>query len=304
MLQRAAPPCSARLAMVALAAALLAPLPAAAQDAAKGTAVTVLRATKACFAATVEVAGVLIPRSEVPVGAPRDGLKLTEVLADPGDLVSAGQALARLGTPDGAAVTLSAPVAGLVSASTALIGMTAARQAEPLFKIIANAEFDLAAQAGAADMRRLKTGQTAAIHVAGAGAADGKVRQVATAVEPNTQLGRVFISVETSRRLLANAAAQATIQTGESCGIAVPLTAVLYGGGATVVQVVRHDRVETRRVETGLMSGGQIEIREGLSEGDVVVARAGALLREGDPVRPIAAEVSATTTTEASTGAK
>src|SRR5690606_24273964 len=105
-----------------------------------------------------------------------------------------------------------------------LIGMTAARQAEPLFKIIANAEFDLAAQAGAADMRRLKTGQTAAIHVAGAGAADGKVRQVATAVEPNTQLGRVFISVETSRRLLANAAAQATIQTGESCGIAVPLT--------------------------------------------------------------------------------
>src|SRR5690606_5404717 len=87
MLQRAAPPCSARLAMVALAAALLAPLPAAAQDAAKGTAVTVLRATKACFAATVEVAGVLIPRSEVPVGAPRDGLKLTEVLADPGDLV-------------------------------------------------------------------------------------------------------------------------------------------------------------------------------------------------------------------------
>ncbi|MEA2867947.1 MAG: hypothetical protein QOE39_2662, partial [Bradyrhizobium sp.] len=28
------------------------------------------------------------------------------------------------------------------------------------------------------------------------------------------------------------------------------------------------------------------EIREGLTEGDVVVARAGALLREGDPVRP------------------
>jgi len=303
MPQRAAPPFPTRLAMMALAAAaLLAPLPAGARDAAKGAAVTVLRATKACFAATVEVAGVLIPRSEVPVGPPRDGLKIAEVLVDPGDLVTAGQALARLTAPDGAAVTLAAPVAGIVSASTALIGMTASRQADPLFKVIADGEFDLAAQADAAGMRRLKTDQAAAVRVAGTGEVKGKVKQVATSIEPNTQLGRVFISVDTSRRLLANAAAQATIKTGESCGISVPLTAVLYGDGATVVQVVRRDRVETRRVETGLMSGGQVEIREGLSEGDVVVARAGALLREGDPVRPIAAGIAATS--EASTTTK
>jgi hypothetical protein len=37
------------------------------------------------------------------------------------------------------------------------------------------------------------------------------------------------------------------------------------------------------------MSGGQVEIRSGLNEGDDVVARAGALLREGDPVRPVTA---------------
>jgi HlyD family secretion protein len=55
------------------------------------------------------------------------------------------------------------------------------------------------------------------------------------------------------------------------------------------VQVVKRARVETRRVETGLMSGGQVEIREGIVEGDIVVARAGALLREGDPVRPVMA---------------
>jgi HlyD family secretion protein len=40
-----------------------------------------------------------------------------------------------------------------------------------------------------------------------------------------------------------------------------------------------------------LMAAGQVEIREGLTEGDVVVARAGALLREGDPVRPVTASV-------------
>jgi multidrug efflux pump subunit AcrA (membrane-fusion protein) len=69
----------------------------------------------------------------------------------------------------------------------------------------------------------------------------------------------------------------------------VPLTAVLYGTAGTVVQVVRRARVETKRVEIGLTDGGQVEIKDGLTEGDIVVARAGALLREGDPVRPVTA---------------
>ena len=123
----------------------------------------------------------------------------------------------------------------------------------------------------------------------GAGEVDGKVRRVATIVEPNTQLGQVLIALSSTRRLLANSSARAMIKTGQSCGVSVPLTAILYGSAGTVAQVVRRDRVETRRVELGLMSAGQVEIRDGLVEGDIVVARAGALLREGDAVRPITA---------------
>jgi hypothetical protein len=37
------------------------------------------------------------------------------------------------------------------------------------------------------------------------------------------------------------------------------------------------------------MSGAQLEISKGLSEGEIVVARAGALLREGDPVQAVMA---------------
>jgi len=55
------------------------------------------------------------------------------------------------------------------------------------------------------------------------------------------------------------------------------------------VQVVRRARVETKRVELGLIYGAQVEVKEGLAEGDIVVARAGALLREGDQVRPVTA---------------
>jgi hypothetical protein len=90
-----------------------------------------------------------------------------------------------------------------------------------------------------------------------------------------------------------NSSGRASITIGQSCGVSVPLTAVLYGAGGTGVQGVRRARVETKRVEIGLMFGGQVEIKEGLAEGDIVVARAGALLREGDPVRPVTAAAEA-----------
>ena len=288
------PAITTRLAAAIIALLALPPLAAQAQETAnRGAAVTVLRAAKTCFASNVEITGILVPRNEVPVGVTRDGLKIIDTMVDPGDLVISGQPLAKMALPDGSETALEAPVAGMISASTAQIGMTASLRAEPLFKIIAAGEFDMVAQASAEDMLRLKPDQAARIRIAGVGEVAGKVKQISTSIEPNIQLGRVFLSVDTTKRLLANASAHATIKTGESCGIAVPLTAVLYGDGATVVQVVRRDRVETRRVEVGLMSGGQVEIREGIAEGDVIVARAGALLREGDFVRPIAAEVSA-----------
>ena len=40
------------------------------------------------------------------------------------------------------------------------------------------------------------------------------------------------------------------------------------------------------------LTQAMIEVREGLVDGDEVVARAGALLREGDPVRPMQEKVS------------
>ena len=258
-------------------------------DAPKGAAVTVLKAAKSCFSAIVEVSGILIPREETAVRAERPGLKVAEVLVDAGDSVTAGQTLARLTLPEGGTVQVQAPIAGLVSNSSAVIGAVASGKGEALFSIIARSEFDLVGLVPTRDISKLAINQTARIKIIGAGEVDGRVRRVATTVEPNSQLGQVFVTVTSSRRLLANSSGRAMIKTGQSCGVSVPLTAILYGSAGTVVQVIRRNRVETRRVEVGLMSAGQVEVREGLQEGDIVVARAGALLREGDPVRPITA---------------
>lgn len=280
-----------RLLAAALLLCLTSPHALAADDATdatrKGAAVSVLKAAKSCFDAIVEISGIVRPREETFVRPERQGLKVADILADAGDIVTAGQVLARLALPEGGAVQVQAPVAGLISASTATIGAVASAKGEPLFTIIARSEFDLIGLVPTRDLPKLKVAQPAKIRVIGATLLDGRVTRVAPTVEPNSQLGQATIAVASSQRLLVNSSARAMIKTGQSCGVAVPLTAVLYGSAGTIVQVVKRDRIETRQVEVGLMSGGQVEIREGLAEGDVVVARAGALLREGDPVRPV-----------------
>jgi HlyD family secretion protein len=283
-------PSRKRLAPVAAALLCLASHPSLAAeeaDAPKGAAVTVLTAAKSCFSNIVEASGIVIAREETAVRPERPGLKVAEILAEAGDTVSAGQTLARLALPEGGMVQVQAPVAGLIASSSAAIGAVASGKGEALFSIIARSEFDLVGLVPTQDISRLAVNQTASIRIIGAGQVEGKVRRIAPTIEPNSQLGQVFIGLTANKRLLVNSSGRAQIKTDQSCGVSVPLTAVLYGTAGTVVQVVRRQRVETRRVEVGLMSGGQVEIRKGLNEGDVVVARAGALLREGDPVRPV-----------------
>lgn len=276
-------------------ALVLLPQAVPAQDNQKGVTVTVVTATKACFMATAEVFGVLLPMEEVAVTPPREGLRVAQVLVDPGAAVTAGQALVRLTQPEGGDVTLVAPVAGTISNVSAVVGTMASARAEPLFRIIARGEFEMVGEVPAKDMSALSVGQEATITVVGAPSVEGRVRSVSSTIDPIRQLGQVRIQVTTPKpRLLVNASGRATIKTGESCNVAVPLTAILYGDGGAVIQVVRRQRVETRRIEVGLISAGQVEIKEGLAEGDVVVARAGALLREGDAVRTVAIDETTT----------
>src|SRR5262245_22238294 len=253
--------------LLALAAqpTLAADEPDAPKDAPRGAAVTVLKAAKSCFDNIVEVSGFVLPREETAVRPERPGLKVAEVLAEAGDTVTAGQNLARLTLPEGGYVMVQAPVAGLISVSTTTIGAVASARGEALFNIIARSEYDLVGLVPVEDITKLAANQQAAIKLVGAGDIEGKVRRVAPTIEPNSQLGQVFVGVASQRRLPVNSAGRAQIKTGQSCNVAVPLSAVLYSPAGTVVQLVRRARVETKKVDLGLTSGGRIDITSGLT---------------------------------------
>ncbi|MBV8183668.1 MAG: efflux RND transporter periplasmic adaptor subunit, partial [Hyphomicrobiales bacterium] len=49
------------------------------------------------------------------------------------------------------------------------------------------------------------------------------------------------------------------------------------------------DRIELRKITSGIANARLTEVRDGLAEGETVVAKAAAFLRAGDRVRPIMA---------------
>jgi len=256
-------------------------------------AVSAAKAKNECFTDTVEVLGTVAPRREILVRPDREGLQIREISAEPGDTVTASQALARLAAPsepeNAAGTTITAPAAGIVLSAPTVRGEMATAKGAPLFRIVADGDMDLTADVPAKQASRLALGQPAKVKVAGMDEAHGKVRLVSSTIDPNTQLGQVAVALERNPLHRVGAFARAVIDVGKSCGVAVPQSALLFGPDGAVVQVIRDNRVETHRVAVGLFSSNTVQVREGLSEGDMIVVRAGAFLRDGDRVRPITA---------------
>jgi len=287
--------------------ALVAPHQARAQaDTSSKAGVIVIKATTACFSDMVRVAGYLVPRRVAVVNVEQDGYKIAELGANEGEQVASGQALVRLtrqsgeganapagagggaaaGRPTPATLVLRAPAAGLVMKSTARIREMASPQAEPLFQIVVDNEMELEAQIPSIHIAKLKSGEIARITVAGGAERVGKVRLVAPDIDQKSQLGKVRLTVGNEAALRIGMFASANIDAKRSCGVAIPRGALESRVEGTSVRVVRGNIVEMRRVTVGLLSDDSAEIREGLNDGEVVVANAGSSLHDGDTINP------------------
>ena len=182
---------------------------------------------------------------------------------------------------------VTAPADGLVSRRTARIGGMASGVGEPMFRIIARGEVELDAEVIETELGKIAIGQKARIDVAGVGPVEGSVRLVSPEVDKQTRLGRVRVFLGDDPRLRIGSFGRGTISTAASQGLAIPSSAAIFDATGTYVQVVRDGKVERRDIETGLIARGLVEVRRGLADGDIVVARAGTFLRSGDQVRAV-----------------
>lgn len=242
-----------------------------------------MRVAKACITETVRVTGFAVARGERRLALPMPGYRISEVLVSEGDAVAASQDLIRaVPTDPGPAATaapavLRAPAAGTVTQLAAAAGdLTGAASAgQPLLTITTDAAIDVVVDVPSPFAARIRRGAGARVrglHGADAGAT---VKDPVSTVNPATQLGQARVAVDAASHLRPGQFASVRIEVGRECRVTIPQAAVTLKDGVASVQVLDGATLERRTIVTGLSDDTDVQVREGLSEGDVVVASAG-----------------------------
>ena len=186
---------------------------------------------------------------------------------------------------------IRAPEAGIVNRRTARVGATATAVGEPLFRLIARGEIELEGEVPETWLPRIKIDDAARLDLEDGKSLAGRVRRVYPEVDRATRLGKVRVRLGDEASLRIGAFARGSVEVARRDGVAVPISSLLFAAdGRVSVLTVKDGRVAARIVALGLSAEGFSEVRTGLSEGEVVVARAGSFLRDGDRVRPVAPE--------------
>ena len=186
---------------------------------------------------------------------------------------------------------IKAPVSGVISDKNARIGAIASGSSSPMFTIIEDGAIELVARgSGRFGDEGRRWPESPKIELVGAGEPImGTVRLVSPIVDDTTRLADVFITIDNPESARSGMYASAEVITKEAHALALPLTAVNINQGSATVRRVRDGIVEVVDVETGIQDGETVEIVSGLSEGDQVVAKAGAYVRAGDRINPVPA---------------
>lgn len=224
--------------------------------------------------------------ADAALAAARDGLKLAE--AEKRQVEAQRREIEwRRGNTQ-----IKSTVDGIISRRTARVGALATAAAEPLFRIITNGEVELEAEVPETQLGKIRMEQIARVSIAGGQEVTGRLRLVSPEVDKATRLGKVRISLGTDPAIRVGSFGRGVIETARSRGLAVPVTALVHRAEGPTVQLVVETKVEARAVRIGLSSDGLVEIRSGVAAGDLVVARSGSFLRDGDVVRPVIVEQS------------
>ncbi|OHV84493.1 efflux RND transporter periplasmic adaptor subunit [Rhizobium sp. LCM 4573] len=186
------------------------------------------------------------------------------------------------------------PVDGVVSAKNAKIGAIANGSGEPLFSVIKDGAIELVADLSETDIQKIKAGQKAIVTIAGGRTTiEGKVRLVSPTVDPTTRLGLVHIVIDDESGARAGMYAKADIIVSEANALALPLSAVITNRDGSSARKVEDNVVKQVKIETGIQDNGFVEVVSGLEAGDMVVSKAGAFVRDGDKIAPVADESAA-----------
>jgi RND family efflux transporter MFP subunit len=177
-----------------------------------------------------------------------------------------------------------APDDGIITARTVTIGQIAQAGSE-LLRLMRKGRVEWRGEVPEAQIAQLRVGQPVAITTADGTVFSGTVRIVPPTVTNANRTGLVYVDLPSDKRLRPGMFARGEIEIGRSPAFAVPLQSVVSADGYSFVFVLRHDNtVERRRIETGAVRDGRIEVANGINAGEMIVEKGAGFLRDGDLV--------------------
>ena len=180
-----------------------------------------------------------------------------------------------------------APDDGVITARTVVVGQIAQAGGEML-RLLRQNRIEWRAEVPEGRMREVKVGQAARITTADGTQIVGKVRAVAPTVQAGTRTGLVYVDLPKSENARPGMFARGEIETSHSAGTTLPLASIIVRDGYSYVFVVDEKQgVERRRIETGTVRNGRVEIVSGLTTTDRVVDRGAGFLKDGDRIRVV-----------------
>jgi HlyD family secretion protein len=176
------------------------------------------------------------------------------------------------------------PDDGVITSRTVVVGQIA-QAGNEMLRLLRNGRVEWRAEIPEGRMREVHVGQTVRITTADGSQLLGRVRTVAPTVQSGTRTGLVYVDLPKPDGARPGMFARGEIEVSRGMAATLPLASVVVRDGYSYVFVVTVDqKVERRRVQTGSVREGRVEIVAGLNPGEQVVDRGAGFLQDGDKI--------------------
>ena len=181
-----------------------------------------------------------------------------------------------------------APDDGVISSRTATLGAVAPVGQE-LFRMIRQNRLEWRGELTAAQLVQIAIGQAIALTLPDGSEAVATVRQMAPALDSQSRLGTVYADIAPGSHARAGMYADGRVSLTKTPALIVPAKSVVLRDGRNYVLKLADasptPRVRQQPVTTGRRQGDDIEIVQGLSTADRIVAEGAGFLGDNDVVR-------------------
>jgi RND family efflux transporter MFP subunit len=177
-----------------------------------------------------------------------------------------------------------APDDGVITSRTVTVGQIA-QAGNEMLRLLRNGRIEWRGEAPETRLTDLAPGQGVRVVTADGTPFHGRIRVVAPTISANDRTALVYVDLPADDRLRPGMYARGEIEIGTGPAYMVPLESIVSSDGYSYVFVLSEDNtVARRRVETGAIHDGSIEVVSGVETGERIVDKGAGFLKDGDLV--------------------